>query len=121
MQALVQIAKAAASASTQTMDESLNIGGFRRNGGSVMRSRVDIDEKTSRAIIREIGERLQTIVGVDSKVPARLGKQLNRLRELDGESASIVPAVEHGFENTPRKDVSLGDRTRFTWLWRPKS
>ena len=86
-----------------------------------MRSRVDIDEKTSRAIIREIGERLQTIVRVDPKVPASLGKQLGRLRELEGESASIVPAVEHGFENAPRKDVSLGDRTRFTWLWRRKS
>jgi hypothetical protein len=52
-----------------------------------MRSRVDIDEKTSRAIIREIGEQLQTIVREDPKVPASLGKQLDRLRELEGESA----------------------------------
>jgi hypothetical protein len=120
MQALVQIAKGGGLGLFRLWT-SLNVGGFRRNGGSVMRSRVDIDEKTSRAITREIGERLQTIVRVDPKVPASLGKQLGRLRELEGETASIVPAVEHGFENTPPKDVSLGDRIRFTWLWRRKS
>ena len=86
-----------------------------------MRSRVDIDEKTSRAIIREIGERLQTIVGEDPKVPASLRTQLDHLRESEGDSASVVITVEHGFENTPRKDVSLRDRSWFTWLWRRKS
>jgi hypothetical protein len=86
-----------------------------------MRNRVDIDEKTSRAIIREIGERLRAVVGQDPDVPASLRKQINRLRELKSQPPPIVPTVEHGFEYKPHEHVSLGDRSRFAWFWRRKS
>jgi hypothetical protein len=84
-----------------------------------MRNRVDIDEKTSRAIIREIGERLRAVVGQDPDVPASFRKQINRLRELKSQPPPIVPTVEHGFEHKPHEHVSLG--SRFAWLWRQKS
>jgi hypothetical protein len=86
-----------------------------------MRDRVDIDEKTSRAIIREIGERLRAVIRQDPDVPASLRKQIDRLRELKSHPPPIVPTVEHGFEYKPRERVSLGDRLRFAWLWRRKS
>jgi hypothetical protein len=85
----------------------MNVGGFRGNGGSVMRNRVDIDEKTSGAIIREIGERLRAVVGQDPDVPASLRKQINRLRELKSQPPPIVPTVEHGFEYEPRRSVAV--------------
>jgi hypothetical protein len=86
-----------------------------------MRNRVDIDEKTSRAIIREIGERLRAVVRQDPDVPASLRKQINRLRELKSQPPPIVPTVEHRFEYKPHEHVSLGDWSRFAWLWRRKS
>jgi hypothetical protein len=86
-----------------------------------MQNRVDIDEKTSRAIIREIGERLRAVVGQDPDVPASLRKQINRLRELISQPPQIVPTVEHGFEYKPHEHVSLGDQSRFAWFWRRKS
>jgi hypothetical protein len=58
-----------------------------------MRNRVDIDEKTSRAVIREIGERLQAVVRQDPDVPASLRKQIDRFRELKGQPPPIVPTV----------------------------
>ena len=86
-----------------------------------MRNRVDIDEKTSRAIIREIGERLRAVVRQDPDVPASLRKQINRLRELKSQPPPIVPTAEYGFEYKPPEHVSPGDRSRFAWLWRRKS
>ena len=87
-----------------------------------MRNRVDMDEKTSRAIIREIGERLQAVIRQDDPdVPASLRKQIDRLRESKSQPPPIFPTVEHGLEYKPREHVSLGDRSRFAWLWRRKS
>ena len=86
-----------------------------------MRNRVDIDEKTSRAVIREIGERLQAVVRQDPDVPASLRKQIDRLRELKSQPPPIVPTLEHGFEYKPHDHVSLVDRWRIAWLWRRKS
>ena len=96
----------------------MNVGGFRGNGGSVMRNRVDIGEKTSRAIIREIGERLRAVVRQDPDVPASLRKQINRLRESKSQPPPIAPTVEHYEQH---EHVSLGDWSRFAWLWRQKS
>jgi hypothetical protein len=86
-----------------------------------MRNSIDIDEKTSRAVAREIGERLRAVVRDNPEMPASLRKQIDRLRELEGESPPIVPTVEHGFESKPRKHVSQGNRSRFTWMSRRKS
>lgn len=50
-----------------------------------MRTRSDIDKALSRAILREIGERLQARLGEDELTPS-LRVQLDRLRQLDGQS-----------------------------------
>jgi hypothetical protein len=48
-----------------------------------MRHHVDIDHKHSRAIVREIGERLRGSLKPEPEVPAKLRKQLDRFRELE--------------------------------------
>jgi hypothetical protein len=59
-----------------------------------MRNRIDIDYVHSRAIVREIGERLRASLKPEPKLPARLKTQIDRLRELE-RSPSIVPDAEH--------------------------
>jgi hypothetical protein len=57
-----------------------------------MRNDVDIDHIHSRAIIREIGEGLRTLLREELELPASLRTQLDRLRQSeDQESPSIVP------------------------------
>jgi hypothetical protein len=87
-----------------------------------MRNAIDIDDKHSRAICREIGERLQTYLKVKPELPASFRKQVDQLRELEGQSPSIVPDMAHELENQPNKDAaSRGDRSQFTWPWRRKT
>lgn len=59
-----------------------------------MRNHLDIDYAHSRAIVREIGERLRATLKPEPKLPARLKTQIDRLRELE-RSPSIVPGAEH--------------------------
>jgi hypothetical protein len=59
-----------------------------------MRNRIDIDSKHSRAIVREIGERLSAFLKEESVLPGSLSTQIDRLRELDEQSPSITPAAE---------------------------
>jgi len=92
--------------------------GFIGTTRSVMRNPIDIDHTHSRAICREIGERLQQYLRAEAELPASMRKQVHRLQELEGESPSIVPEMEHGFRSEPRKVVSRGDRFRFAWRWR---
>ena len=56
-----------------------------------MRNR--IDPKHSRAIIQEIGERLGTFLK-EEELPGRFRTQIDRLRELEEQSPSIIPAAE---------------------------
>ena len=70
-----------------------NAGAFLPERGFVMRNRVDIDPKTSRAIVQEIGERLPTFLK-EEELPGNLRTQLDRLRELEAQSPSIIPAAE---------------------------
>ncbi len=57
-----------------------------------MRNQIDIDRVHSRAIIREIGERLRTSLRKERELPASLTTRIDRLRELEGQdSPSIVP------------------------------
>jgi len=59
-----------------------------------MRNQIDIDAAFSRAIIREIGERLQASLRKD-ELPARLRAQLHRLDQLgDHSSPSVVPELK---------------------------
>jgi hypothetical protein len=81
---------------------------------------IDIDHLHSRAICREIGERLQAYLKAEPELTAHLRKQVEQLRELEGQSPSIVPDVERRLGNEPGSDVSRGDRSPFTWWWRRK-
>jgi hypothetical protein len=86
-----------------------------------MRNPIDIDHNHSRAICREIGERLQQSLRAEAELPASMRKQVHRLQELEGQSPSIVPDMEHGFGNEPRRGMNRRDASRFTWPWRRKS
>jgi hypothetical protein len=55
-----------------------------------MRNRIDIDHAHSRAIAQEIGERLRAHLRDESEPSASLQKQIDRLRELDGQSPSTT-------------------------------
>ena len=71
-----------------------NAGAFLPERGFVMRNRIDIDPKHSRAIVQEIGERLRAFLKEDPELPGSLRTQLDRLRELEEQSPSIIPAAE---------------------------
>ena len=62
--------------------------------GFVMRNRIDIDSKHSRAIVQEIGERLRAVLKEEPQCPGSLRTQIDRLRELEEQSPSIIPAAE---------------------------
>jgi predicted nuclease with TOPRIM domain len=59
-----------------------------------MRNRIDIDPKQSRAIVQEIGERLRVFLKEESQLPETLRAQIDRLRELEEQSPSIIPSAE---------------------------
>lgn len=72
-----------------------NTGAFFPERGFVMHNRIDIDPKHSRAIAQEIGERLRAILKEEEpECPGSLRTQIDRLRELDEQSPSIIPAAE---------------------------
>jgi hypothetical protein len=48
-----------------------------------MRNSVDIDSRHSRAIVKEIGERLQASLKEDRELPENLRKQIERLRQSE--------------------------------------
>jgi hypothetical protein len=54
----------------------------------------DIDSKHSRAIVQEIGERLRAVLKEEPECPASLRTRIDRLRELEEQSPSIIPAAE---------------------------
>lgn len=60
-----------------------------------MRSNIDIDRVHSRAIVREIGDRLHSYLRPEPELPARLKSRIARLRDLEQHSPSIVPNAEH--------------------------
>jgi hypothetical protein len=55
-----------------------------------MRNPIEIDYSHSRAILQEIGERLRTLLKEDRELPAILRSQIDRLRQLEGESQPNV-------------------------------
>jgi hypothetical protein len=59
-----------------------------------MRNRIDIDPKRSRAIAQEIGERLPAFQKEEPELPGSLRTQIDRLRELEEQSPSIIPAAD---------------------------
>ena len=59
-----------------------------------MRNRIDIDRKHSRAIVQEVGERLRAFLKEEPELPGSLRTQIDRLRDLEEQSPSIIPTVE---------------------------
>ena len=59
-----------------------------------MRNRIDMDPKHSRAIVQEIGERLRAFLKEEPKLPGSLRTQIDRLRDLEEQSPSIIPTAE---------------------------
>jgi hypothetical protein len=62
--------------------------------GFTMHNRIDIDSRHSRAIVQEIGERLRAVLKEEPECPDSLRTQIDRLRELEEQSPSIIPAAE---------------------------
>jgi hypothetical protein len=60
-----------------------------------MQNHIDIDYVHSRAIVREIGEKLRASLEPEPELPANVRMQIDRLRELEEQSPSIVPDAEH--------------------------
>ena len=58
-----------------------------------MRNRIDIDYVHSRAIARVIGKELRASLEPESELSAKLKMQIDRLRELEEQSPSIIPAA----------------------------
>jgi hypothetical protein len=52
-----------------------------------MRNLVDIDSRHSRAIVKEIGERLRASLKEDRELPANLQKQIERLQQSEERGA----------------------------------
>lgn len=71
-----------------------NAGASLPERGFVMRNRIDIDSEHSRAIVQEIGERLRAFLKEEQELPGSLRTPLDRLRELEEQSPSIIPAAE---------------------------
>lgn len=71
-----------------------NTGACLPERGFVMRNRIDIDPKHNRAIVQEIGERLRAVLKEEPECPGSLRTQIDRLRGLEEQSPSIVPAAE---------------------------
>jgi hypothetical protein len=60
-----------------------------------MRNCIDLDSRHSRAIVHEIGERLRAVLREEPECPGSLRTQIDRLRELEEQSPSVIPAAEH--------------------------
>ena len=58
-------------------------------------NRIDIDHTHSRAIVREIGERLHASLKPEPELPKEFKTKIDRLRELEERSPSIAPSAEH--------------------------
>jgi hypothetical protein len=63
-----------------------NAGAFITRMRLLMRNRIDIDPKHSRAIVQEIGERLAAFMKEEPELPVSLRAQIDRLRELEEQS-----------------------------------
>jgi hypothetical protein len=68
-----------------------------------MRNPIMIDHSHSRAITREIGEGLRTSLREDQELPASLRLQIDRLRQLEGQSQpNIAKPATRWWARRPR-------------------
>ncbi|WP_128935469.1 hypothetical protein [Bradyrhizobium zhanjiangense] len=59
---------------------------------------INIDQTHSRAIAREIGERLRGLLREETELPSSLKRRMQKLRELD-ERRPLFPAETSGSRN----------------------
>jgi hypothetical protein len=85
-----------------------------------MRNRIDIDAALSRAIIREIGDRLQASLRDGEELPESLRRQIDRLRELDDEARSIPCDLPEERAGRPTAAQRLFSRVSWTTRWRTR-
>jgi hypothetical protein len=57
-------------------------------GRHVMRNSVDIDSRHSRAIVKEIGERLRASLKEDGELPANFQKQIERFQQSENQQGA---------------------------------
>jgi hypothetical protein len=67
-----------------------------------MSDRIDIDRTHSCAISQEIGERLQALLSKQPAAAPSIGKQIEVLRRLEGQSPSTTITARHGVEGGSR-------------------
>jgi len=77
-----------------------------------MRDCIDINPKHSRAIVQEIGERLRAPLNEETEQPRSTKTRLDRLRELEEQSPSVIPAAER--RDKRRRCVRLDSSRRRT-------
>lgn len=81
-----------------------------------MRNHIDIDHTHSRAIVQEIGERLRGLLREETELPSNLKGQMERLRDMDDASPSIVPGEEKDdFRSKPHLDDRKGQARPTSW------
>jgi hypothetical protein len=65
-------------------------------GEPAMRNLVDIDCRHSRAIVKEIGERLRASLKEDRELPANFQKQIERLHQSESEAQANLARSSRG-------------------------
>jgi hypothetical protein len=83
-----------------------------------MRNRINIDEMLSRAIIREIGERLQARLHEGEELSDTLKRQMERIRELDDEPSMVADSNEK--IGKPKVGRRLLSPTQWVTRWRTR-
>jgi hypothetical protein len=73
---------------------SVNAGAFLAERGYLCATALTWISKHSRAIVQEIGERLRAFLREEPELPGSVGAQIDRLRELEEPSPSIIPSAE---------------------------
>jgi len=68
-----------------------------------MRNRIDIDSKDSRAIVREIGQRLQAFLKEEPELPGPFGRKLTGSANKNSRHQSILSAGTNFTVEPPRK------------------
>lgn len=68
-----------------------------------MRHHIDIDHTHSRAIVREIGERLRGLLREETELPSNLKGQMQRLRDMDDDESPSIVSGENDFRSKPQQ------------------
>jgi hypothetical protein len=78
-------------------------------GRTVVRNHVDIDTRHSRAIVREIGERLRSSLKEDRELPANFRMQIERLRQSEEEALAALDPAQSATRQHRKSSAAVGD------------